>query len=186
MTVASGANLTRNGATKILTSTSTDVWLAHGAVSMVSYPGTLLRGSTDTAATITSTSTAFLKVAVPVDDKTAFLITWSASATSTEAVLTVDEGDERRGWQQRQGAYQLALTSTANHQGHQWILGPFESARFGRVSCSTDAGVGAGSTDIGLGRTFVRFHLYSSEGSTAQVRHVGILPFRMPRVEYSE
>jgi hypothetical protein len=190
MTVATGKDLVRNGAAKILTSTSTDVWLADGAENLAAFVSTenggfLLRGSTTPAADITSTSTGFLNVAVPVDDNTAFLITWSASATSTETVLTVDEGEARRGWQQGKGRFQFDMISTAPHQGHQWIIGPFESARFGRVSCSTGTGgFGSGSSDIGLGQTFVRFHFYSSEGATAQVRHVAVMPFRMPRVTY--
>jgi len=191
MTVATGKDLVRNSAAKILTSTSTDVSIANAAASMTSFVSTenggfLLRGSTTPAADITTASTAFLNVGIPVDDKTAFLVTWSASATSTATILTVDEGEARRGWQQGKGRYQLEMASTAAYQLHQWVIGPFESAQFGRVSCSTGTGgFGSGSSDIGLGQTFVRLHFYSSDGATDMVRHVAVLPFRMPRVTYS-
>jgi hypothetical protein len=196
MTVATGFSLVRNSAVTVgpstnaaLYSTTTDAWAAHQVASFVSYPGTLLRGTTQTAAEAlaATTSTAFLKVGVPVDDKTAFLITWAASATSTGCLLTVYAGEDRRAWQEGQGVYQLGLISTDNDVGRQYIIGPFETARFGRVSCSTSGGWAAGSSDIGLGKTFLLFHLQSSAAGTAtdQWTHVGILPFRLPTVSYS-
>lgn len=190
MTVATGANLSRNGAVTIFSGTSTDIALVldttGGMTQLVSTSlGFVLRGSTTPSTGITAATTEILNVGIPVDDQTAFLITWGCSATSTQAVLTVMAGEERRGWQQGQGAFQVTSTSTRAYLFCQKIIGPFESARFGRVSCSTGTGgFGSGSTDIGAGQTFVQFHLYSSDGTTDQINNWGILPFRMPRVTY--
>ena len=190
MTVATGANLARNSAVTIKSGTSTDIVLVlqttGGMTHLVSTTlGFVLRGSTEPIASATTSSTEVLNVGIPVDDKTAFLITWAASATSTEAVLTVKAGEDRRAWQEGQGSFQVTSTADDAYVFCQKIIGPFESARFGRVSCSTSAGgFISGSSDIGLGKTFVQFHLYSSDGSTDLIRNWCILPFRLPTVTY--
>jgi hypothetical protein len=192
MSVATIRNLERNGALQIYASTSTelfeqssylDAWYA-GVGSTVTELAAVNSSNLDV--TVTDATTGFVKIPIPEDDNIAFVVSWAASSTQQYAHLHVSPGQERMGWQQGQGGFTVALeASGGSGQGKRYLVGPFESARFARVSRSTDNGVGAGSSDIGIGKKFVRFFLSVTTSEDGVHGQFSVAPFRMPRVTYS-
>ena len=174
MAIFSAKDMVRNQS--VLAVDTTGVWFGD-------TPGIL--GSTNAGYTLKHTTN--LTVTVGKDDKTGFLVMWGTSAligedSTTHPILTVSAAfttKDSQAWMGDQGTFTLTLcgaTGTARAAGKMYFVGPFESARFGRVSDSTSYAP--------KGDVYLTFSL-SSGATGAHGRQCQVIPFNMPDVSYS-
>ncbi len=148
---------------------------------LVRNSGVNLGKSTSVTAIKTTDSGVFVHP-IGRDDKVAFLVKWTSSATARSCQLTVAAGDK---WQGSKGALNYTLTSTDAGKEYLHILGPFESARFAKASTySTASGAKKGGnvltvTGVGYKTTGTTTHA-SSAAQKANIFY--IKPFTMPEV----
>ena len=140
-----------------------------------------LIGSGSTLSTVTSTN----DVVVPLDQdgNMVFMVSWACCSSTNAPNLNVEVGDR---WRGALADFDLTLPvgttgTTGSITGRRWLIGPFESARFGKQATSTDFGVK-------IGAHYVRFSLTTENSTyttgTERTGKVNIFPFRMPRVDY--
>ena len=134
-----------------------------------------------TLSTVTSTN----DVVVPLDQDgaVAFLVSWACCSSTHASNLNVSVGDR---WRNKLADFDLMLSAassgtTGSANARRWIVGPFESARFGKQATSTNFGVK-------IGAHYVRFALTTKytplTTGVERDSKVSIFPFRMPRVDY--
>ena len=165
------SNLTSNNSTSFVTA-------AMSAVATWASDFRALVGSSLS----TVNSTADVVVPLDQDSAVAFVVSW-ACTDSTQAInLNVSVGDR---WRSKLADFDLLVSpassgSTGTAVARRWLIGPFESARFGKQATSTNFGVK-------MGQHYVRFALtteYSNMTAARAGSKVSVLPFRMPRVDY--